>query len=148
MAITIDATLVLPPEPLTGVKRGLTAAEDVLAGQLVAAPDDDDQVSLCDSDDDVYGIALTSAYTDQPVLIDRGTSSNTIVLGAATVQDGQLYVADPNTDGGICPYEDLQDGDSIRLVGKGEGTDSIVFKVENTGDTMPVREGLFIAEPY
>jgi hypothetical protein len=92
------------------------------------------QKSDCDSASaakTVYGVALNSAASGQPVAIQR---TGNITIGATTTA-GKIYVLDGGA-GGICPVDDLTSGDTVVVIGVGISTTQIMLGILNSGTAL------------
>jgi hypothetical protein len=105
----------------------LIAGASITAGQsLYKDASDSNKAKLFDADSataaarSFYGIALNSASSGQPVVVQTGGN---ITIGA-TVAVGVAYYAS-DTPGGICPFADLESGDYPTIIGIGISTTQI-----------------------
>jgi hypothetical protein len=105
----------------------LIAGASITAGQsLYKDASDSNKAKLFDADSataaarSFYGVALNSASSGQPVVVQTGGN---ITIGA-TVAVGVAYYAS-DTPGGICPFADLESGDYPTIIGIGISTTQI-----------------------
>jgi hypothetical protein len=116
----------------------LIAGASITAGQsLYKDASDSNKAKLFDADSataaarSFYGVALNSASSGQPVVVQTGGN---ITIGA-TVAVGVAYYAS-DTPGGICPFADLEAGDYPTIIGIGISTTQIKIQPIAAGVTI------------
>jgi hypothetical protein len=123
--LSITAASVMPS---TGaITEKLIAGAAITAGQSCYKDASDSyKAKLTDADSATaaarvfYGIALNSAASGQPVVVQTG---GIIIIGATTAVGVAYYLSD--TAGGICPFADLESGDYPTIIGIGYSTTQI-----------------------
>lgn len=107
--------------------ESLIAGAAITAGQsLYKDASDSNKVKLTDADSATaaarvfFGIALNSAASGQPVVVQTG---GIITIGATVAVGVAYYLSD--TAGGICPFADLESGDYPTIIGIGVSTTAI-----------------------
>jgi hypothetical protein len=105
----------------------LIACASITAGQsLYKDASDSNKAKLTDADSATaaarvfYGLALNSAASGQPVVVQTG---GIITIGATVAVGVAYYLSD--TAGGICPFADLEAGDYPTIIGIGVSTTQI-----------------------
>lgn len=119
-------------------KEELVAGATITAGQAIykdAAASNVAKLAQSDgttAEAAVYGIALCSASTGQPVVVAK--TGDFDIGGTLTV--GTIYVLS-QTAGAICPVADLTTGDYVSIIGVGTAADNLELHLVNSAVEVP-----------
>jgi len=131
-AFVIDSGIVRRGE-CARVEAGI-AGETISAGQAVLRGTGGKYL-LSDADGDdltrVTGIALNGASDGQPLSVQ---TSGEVTIGA-TLSPGAAYYLSP-TPGGICPLDDLGEGDDVILIGMAKSTSVMMLAITDPDVTI------------
>lgn len=120
------------------VRESGTAGETITAGQAVYKSSSTGKYLLADSNSatsearTARGIALNGASVDQPLTIQKAGDIN---IGATLDPEAPAYYLS-DTPGGICPVEDVGDGEFFCLIGLAKSTSVLSLAIKATGVEM------------
>jgi len=137
--VSITAANVIASSSATKVLG--VAGATVAAGQLVYRDTgDSNKYKLVDADSGtalarvVYGIALNSASSGQPISVC--TLDTAMEIGTHSVAVGTVLVAS-DTAGGLMPAADIDSGDYVTAVAVVKSSTAIVFGILASGAAAP-----------